>query len=87
MDDINCENNNLEDNNLTELSEINILDDKIESVKEIVKTEIQKTTNISKMRVADLRALILEKEIMTDLDELNKIKRDTLIKLLQEKHN
>jgi len=57
------------------------------NVKELVKSEIQKTTAISKMRVADLRALIMQKEILTDEEELNKIKRENLIKLLQENSN
>ena len=65
--------------------ELNILDDGPEGVKEIIKSELQKTTAISKMRVADLRALVMKKEIITNEDELNKLKRENLIKLLQEK--
>ena len=57
------------------------------NVKELVKSELQKTTAISKMRVADLRTLVIQRKLLTDDEELNKIKRDNLIKLLQENSN
>ena len=39
--------------------------------------------NLKKLRVASLRTLVMEKGLL-QTDEINKLKKDNLIKLLQE---
>ena len=55
-----------------------------EDVPNLIKMELHKG-NITRMKVGDLRALVVEKGLISNLEEINKMKKDGLIKLLQEK--
>ena len=84
---LNLESSNSELNSDT-ISSVNNDDNDITNniltIESQVKKEIEKG-GITKMKVADLRILVLEKGLVNSMEDANQIKKNNLIKLLQEK--
>ena len=85
---LNLESSNSDSNSDTS-SSVNNDDDEdvtnnISIIENEVKKEIQKG-GITKMKVADLRILVLQKGLVKSMNDANQIKKNNLIKLLQEK--
>lgn len=66
------------DSNSDSCSENNFNNEEIEIKKEIIKG------GISKMKVGKLRELVIEKGLIENLEDLNKMKKESLIRILQE---
>ena len=84
---LNLESSNSESNSDT-ISSVNNDDEDVTNniltIENQVKKEIQKG-GITKMKVADLRILVLQKGLVKTMEDANQIKKNNLIKLLQEK--
>lgn len=77
---------NLDTNSITDEHELDVLNIEEHVVNEVVSevnNEIKKG-GITKMKVSELRELVLQNGLLDNTEDINKIKKENLIKMLQE---